>query len=275
VSANKSDKELAFLRDLYVATDWGERFAELMDEHIKLPQKGRVLYVAAGTGDHALSLLKRAGKDVTLVGTDESAENLELARAKAVALQANAEFRVAQLETLDFEDDTFELVIGDASMIAAERLPEVFAELVRVAAPNAIVAFCGVTASSFGEFFSIYWEALNNVSFEEHTSEIEKLLTEHPVVAALEKMAAREGLDKVETWTTREEFVYESGEAFLSAPLVSDFLLREWLDFLPDEDWRERVSQEIARIIDEERHDTDFVLSIKATLLTGRKVLDE
>ena len=39
----KSEKELAFLHDLYVAPDWGERFAELVDAHIKLPKEGRAL----------------------------------------------------------------------------------------------------------------------------------------------------------------------------------------------------------------------------------------
>jgi ubiquinone/menaquinone biosynthesis C-methylase UbiE len=140
------------LRDLYVATDWGERFAQLIDER-QAAENGRVLYAASGTGDHALALLQRAGRDATLVGTDESALNLELARAKAAALKSGAEFRVAQLEALDFEDDAFDLVICDASMIAAERLPEIFAEIVRVAAPGGAVAFCAVTASSFGEFF--------------------------------------------------------------------------------------------------------------------------
>jgi len=271
MSANKSDKELAFLRDLYVATDWGERFAQLIDEHVKLPKTGRVLYAASGTGDHALALLQRAGRDATLVGTDESALNLELARAKAAALKSGAEFRVAQLEALDFEDDAFDLVICDASMIAAERLPEIFAELVRVAAPGGAVAFCAVTASSFGEFFSIYWEALISTGLTEHASAVESLLTEHLIVADLEARARSEGLDEVQSWTNREEFAYESGEAFLTAPLIGDFLMRVWLEPLPDMDARERVSQEIARIIDEEYHDAEFVLSIKATLLVGRK----
>src|SRR3989440_11863024 len=72
MSAHKSDKELAFLHDLYVATDWGERFAELVDKHVKLPKKGRALYVASGTGGHALALGERAGRDVTLVCVAES-----------------------------------------------------------------------------------------------------------------------------------------------------------------------------------------------------------
>jgi hypothetical protein len=43
----ENNKELAFLLELFVATDWGERFAELIDEHVKLPKKGKALYVAS------------------------------------------------------------------------------------------------------------------------------------------------------------------------------------------------------------------------------------
>src|SRR5438270_13950007 len=108
MSAHKSDKELAFLHDLYVATDWGERFAVLVDEHVRLPKEGRALYVASGTGGHALALGARAGRDVELVCVDESEERVELARAKAAAVRdPNVEFRHAQLEDLAFEDDAF------------------------------------------------------------------------------------------------------------------------------------------------------------------------
>src|SRR5215211_453870 len=60
-SSKKTDKELAFLQDLFIAPDWGERFAELIDEHVKLPDEGKALYAAAGTGSHAMSLQERAG----------------------------------------------------------------------------------------------------------------------------------------------------------------------------------------------------------------------
>ena len=52
---------MAFIHDLFIAPDWGERFAELIDEHVKLPTEGRALYVAAGTGGHAMALQERAG----------------------------------------------------------------------------------------------------------------------------------------------------------------------------------------------------------------------
>ncbi|HWT02054.1 MAG TPA: class I SAM-dependent methyltransferase [Pyrinomonadaceae bacterium] len=271
MASSKSDKELAFLRDLYVATDWGERFAELVDEHVVLPKKGSMLYVAAGTGGHALAMQERAGNRVTLVCVDESEESLELGRAKAVAVRAEPEFRRAQLEALEFEDDQFDLVVGDASMIAAERLPEVVAEMVRVAAPGGTVALTLPTSSSFGEFFSVYWEALRNAGIADHEHDVESLITGLPTVSEIEVLAGREGLDNVSSWTQIEEFDFESGEEFLNAPLITDFLLRGWLESLPEAADQERVTKEIERIIDVERQDMDFALSVKATLVVGRK----
>src|SRR5687767_15766564 len=97
---NKTEKELAFLEDLYVATDWGERFAEMVDQHVKLPKKGRALYVGAGSGGHALALQQKGGADLQLLCVDESKESLELARAKVVALNEQTEFHHAQLDDL-------------------------------------------------------------------------------------------------------------------------------------------------------------------------------
>lgn len=271
MASSKSDKELAFLRDLYVATDWGERFSELVDEHLELPKAGNMLYVAAGTGGHALALAERAGSRVSLVCVDESEESLELARAKSVAVRADPEFRRSQLEALGFEDDQFDLVVGDASLIAAERLPEIVAEMVRVAAPGGTVALTLPTASSFGEFFSVYWEALRNAGITNHEHDVESLITELPTVSEIERLAGREGLDNVSSWTRIEEFDYESGEEFLNAPLVTDFLLPAWLETLPEAADKEQVTKEIEQIIDAERQDMAFALSVKATVVVGRK----
>ena len=271
MGTTKSDKELAFLEELFVATDWGERFAALIDDHVKLPKRGQMLYVASGTGGHALAMQERAGDDLMLTCVDESEECLELGRAKAAAVKAEPEFHRAQLEALSFEDDQFDLVIGDASLVATERLPEMLAEMVRVAAPGGTVALSLATHSSFGEFFSVYWEALLKAGFEKHEHDVESLIRELPTVSAIEELAEREGLEGITAWTQVEEFEYESGEEFMNAPLITDFLLKAWLESLPGDDAQARVADEIKGIIDEERQDMDFVLSVKATLVVGRK----
>ena len=266
----KSEKELAFVRDLYITTDWGERFAELVDEHVELPKEGRALYVTAGTGEHAMALQKRAGEKLRFVGVDESDECLELARAKAAVVNQKLEFRREESGALSFCDDEFDLVLGDASMLPPRQVEEIVNELVRVTTPGATVAWWLPTSSSFGEFFSIYWEALQRAGLDGHSAQAEELITELPTITQIEAIAKQAGLENLESWTTKEEFDYESGEQFLNSPLIADFLLKKWMRSLSETD-QHRVSIEIARIIDEERHDSEFALSMKATLVVGKK----
>ena len=72
-------------------------------------------------------------------------------------------------------------------------------------------------------------------------------------------------------FTSIEEFHFDSAEAFLSAPLVRDFLLRDWLEPLADPATHESVLSSIAELIDGERHESDFSLSVKATIVIGQK----
>jgi hypothetical protein len=270
VIAKKTDKELAFLQDLFVATDWGERFAELIDKHVQLPDKGNLLYLGAGTGSHAISLHERSGEKLSLVCFDENHEALELGRAKATALKEPIEFRCGDLERLDLSDDQFDCVIGNVSLLPPRRVEQVLYEMVRVAAPNATVAVGLPTASSFGEFFSIYWEAVHNCGLINHESDVEGLITELPMIFEIEQAAEHAGLSDVASWCQIEEFDFDSGEAFLNTPLIADFLLHGWLETLGESE-RGKVAAEIARIINEERHEAEFALTVKATLVSGKK----
>jgi SAM-dependent methyltransferase len=267
----KTEKELAFLHELFVATDWGERFAESLDKQVELPKEGRALYVAAGTGGHTIALQERAGKKLTFVGVDESEDNLELAREKArAAIQGTSEFRQVKLDQLPFADDEFNLVIGDGSLVYSERVPEILEEMVRVAAPKATVALALPTFSSFGEFFSIYWEALHNLGLLDHEGDVENLITVLPTPAAMEEVAAQAGLEEISSVTLPEEFKYESAESFLGSPLVAEFLMPIWLETLPL-DSHEQVTKEIGRLIGEESQELEFALTIKATVVKGKK----
>ena len=271
--ASKTNKELAYLHELFIATDWGERFAELLDEHVTLPKEGRVLYVAAGTGGHAIALQERSTADLKFVCVDENEECLELARAKATALKDTAEFRQETVDDLSLADDKFHVVIGDGSLVETSRAQAMLKEIVRVATPGGTVAFILPTFSSFGEFFSIYWEALHNLGMMDHEADVESLISKLPSISAVEEMGEQAGLEEIESWTRIEVFDYESGEQFLNSPLIADFLMNNWLKELPAEA-RADVVTEIGRLINEERHEAEFALSVKATLVVGRKALN-
>jgi hypothetical protein len=143
--------------------------------------------------------------------------------------------------------------------------------MVRVAAPGATVSLSVTSASSFGEFFSIYWEALANAGYEEQAAGVGSLIGELPTVSDIEALARREALEEVESWTTIEEFDFASGREFLDAPLVENILLEHRLELLPDDEARARVLDEVVRIIDDDRHEIDFSLTVKATIVVGKK----
>jgi trans-aconitate methyltransferase len=266
----KTQKELAFLHDLYIATDWGERFGELVDEHVKVPKEGSALYIEAGTGEHALATQTRAGKKLQLLCVDQNEEFLELARVKATALNEKTRFQREDVRALSLRDDQFDLVLGNSSLTLIGDLTGELAEMVRVAKPGATVAWWLPTFSSFGEFFSIYWEALLGAGLEDHGVDVEQMITALPTISEVERWANEAGLTDVRSWTAVEEFDYESGEQFLNSPLITDFLLPNWLDPIP-ETARQKVADELSRIIDEEQHSGKFALTLKATLMVGRK----
>src|SRR5262249_19312223 len=158
----------------------------------------------SGTGGHAMSVQERLEDEARLVCVDQSDDALDLARAKAMAIHAEVEFLEAQPDGLPFSDDEFDLVLGDVSMVPPGRLPQVVAELARVAVPGGTAAFAVATAGSFGEVFSVLWEALANAGLSDQGSSVEHLITDLPTVSAAEEMAEAAGLVDVTTRTAIE-----------------------------------------------------------------------
>jgi hypothetical protein len=150
------------------------------------------------------------------------------------------------------------------------RLAGMLSEMARVATSGGTVMLAIVTTSSFGEFFSVYWEALQSAGLHDHSSHVENLITELPTCAALEEVASQAGLRDVISTTKPEVFAYDSGEDFMNSPLITDFFLPRWTKSLVASD-RSRICEEIVRFVDEERKDGNFILSVKATLIVGRK----
>jgi ubiquinone/menaquinone biosynthesis C-methylase UbiE len=130
-------KESAYLYDLIVAPQWRERFDQLVDKEIQLPEKGKFLDAGCGTGGYAVELALRGGPKVSVVGVDPSADRLALARGKADATKLErATFQPGRLIALGLPDEEFDLVIGDGSLSPADDAAEAAAELARVAKPD-------------------------------------------------------------------------------------------------------------------------------------------
>src|SRR4051812_36783302 len=125
--SSKTRKELAFLRDLYIDGEWTLRFTDLVDKHIGFAKEEKLLYINAGTGNHALALSKKLGKDAEFFATAEDEDVLTIARDKALAVNAAIDFSMKR-----FDDETFSAVIADASLVRPADLREFVSEAARV-----------------------------------------------------------------------------------------------------------------------------------------------
>jgi ubiquinone/menaquinone biosynthesis C-methylase UbiE len=265
-------RELAFRYDLFITPDWRDRFDTLVNENIEIPFESRVLDVNCGTGAHSIELAERARGKGEVVGIDPAAEQIELARAKALARKLeNVTFQQGIATVLSFPDNGFDIVIGDASMLAPSDIEGVLTELVRVANSEGRVVLKMATRGSFDEFFSIYWEALMSAELIDGVwADLEQLINERRTISDSELIARQAGLRNVKSLSSREEFSFETGEAFLTFPLIEDVFLADWMAIVP-ESRRSEVRERLVSIIDRERHGGPFEVSIKATVLSGKK----
>jgi ubiquinone/menaquinone biosynthesis C-methylase UbiE len=268
--SEKTARELAFLRDLYIDNDWTARFTRILDESLILPKEGSILYVEPGTGNHLLGLREKLPAQVQLQSVHEDIEILRIADAKAQALKIDVDFERSENNRLPFPDEKFSAIIADAAFIPPEDLPSFLAEIIRVAEKGAHVNFFLPTAGSYGEFFSLLWEALYTFGLGELGAQVEDLIKGIPQVSQIEEIAKIAGLEDVKSVTKTEIFEYENGAKFMNSFLVTDFLLPRWLGFLTAEQ-KEKTVPEIIRTIDEDRGTMTFRLTVKATLVNGKK----
>ncbi len=104
----------------------------------------RALEIGSGTGYFSLNLMQE-GVISELVATDVSAGMLEsLAKtASSLGLGSRVETRQADAESLPFDDESFDLVLGHAVLHHIPHLDQAFAEFNRVHRPGGAGVFCG------------------------------------------------------------------------------------------------------------------------------------
>lgn len=263
---SKTQKELAFLRELSIDSEWSKRFTDFADKNIKFSgDEKRFLYINVGTGNHAIALREKIAEDVKFSVTAENKYLLNIARDKARAVRADIDFPENRLA-----DKSFDAVLADGSFTSPADLPDLFKESARVAETGGKIAVFTISAGSFGEIFSYLWEIFFNVDFGERGAEAEKLVAGLPTVSKLEEIAASAGLKNVKTLISSETFEYKNGAEFVNSGLVADFLLPVWLQSL-NEKQKKQVRTELAQLIDAEDGTLNFYFSVKVALVTGEK----
>ncbi len=259
---SKTEKELAFLQDLYITPDWTERFTELLGDNFSTEEFEDILYINAGTGNHALVLEEKLEDNTQLFAVTENEELLKIAQAKAEAVRSDINF------TALLPDKKFDAVIADASLVNSSEIKD----FIQTATDRSRwqIALLLPTAGSFGDIFSYLWQAFFELDRLDKGAEVENLINEIPTVSKAKEMLEDLGFKKIESKTKNELFEFENGAEFVETVWVRDFLLEERLSFLSEEE-KEQVYKKLAQTIDAENEGLTFRFAVKATLITGAK----
>ena len=106
------------------------------------PRFGDALEIGAGTGYFSLNLANQ-GIVENLTATDISAGMLSSLEKTAAELDVPVTTVVTEAETLPFEDESFDVVMGHAVLHHIPDLDRAFSEFFRVLRPGGAIIFCG------------------------------------------------------------------------------------------------------------------------------------
>ena len=109
--------------------------------NLKLHAGAKVLDVGCGTGASALPAAQAVGKNGSVVGVDLASRLLDRARAKALAAGLdNVEFRLADMTTLNYPDESFDAVVSVFSVFFVPDMEGLVRELWRMVRPGGNLA---------------------------------------------------------------------------------------------------------------------------------------
>ncbi|HZU42098.1 MAG TPA: methyltransferase domain-containing protein [Terriglobales bacterium] len=119
----------------------GRQMTEAIVEEVRVDPGMKVLDVACGTGEPAISLAGLVGESGHVVGIDISGEPLKLAvqRAQQRGL-SNIEFRQGDAHELPFPDHSFDRISSRLGVMFFGDLPRAFREMHRVLRPAGRIA---------------------------------------------------------------------------------------------------------------------------------------
>lgn len=137
----------------------GKQVTEAIVEYAA-PRPGmKILDVASGTGEPAISLAMRVGPKGQVTALDLSAELLEIAKGRAEERGLkNFETRQADAQELPFADDSFDLVTSRFGVMFFQDIGPALRGVRRVLRPRARACFV-----AWGPFEQPYWQSMMGI----------------------------------------------------------------------------------------------------------------
>ena len=134
----------------YDQGDWHPRIAERLVEYAQLRSGQHILDIATGTGMVAIAASQIVGNEGRVVALDIAEGMLEQCRQKVASLGLNnIELQLADAETLDFPDNSFDYIFCSSALIWMSDLLGALRLWYRFLKPNGKIGFHAFADTAF------------------------------------------------------------------------------------------------------------------------------
>lgn len=217
---------------------------EALLEVLQAKAGDRILDLASGTGEPALTLAQRMGSDIDVIGVDAAEGMVGVAQKKVTTLGLrNIRFQTMAAEKLDFEDESFDRVLCRFGVMLFEDPLAGLKEMRRVLKPGGRYAF-----SIWGEAETMpvmYWsyEVFKDKVPEDVVPPLAKI-TSLGAPGAIDTLLAEAGFTDISVERRTFHYQFKTFEAYWDAVEASD-ILKQQFDALPASE-KDSVRNEIA-----------------------------
>jgi SAM-dependent methyltransferase len=231
-------ERLVKVYDEEIAPIWSDRFQALIEDGLPDPLTGAVLEVGCATGALTAELLRRHQGTGRIVAVDPSPALLDEARLRLCdpvtgKLSGKLFLRGQERRSkLPFAEETFDLVLAHPGPAEAQQSAVDWqgqlADLVRVAAPGALVLATRPLRDSFAEVLDLLDEVLLKRGDEPRRQRLRAHRNAQPDGPALAGAAELMGLTDVQVTVDRWELLFRSGRELFYAPSIEQGPLGAW-----------------------------------------------
>ena len=216
---------------------WSAPFGLMLLEHIKMGLNMTVLDVGFGSGFPLLEISQRLGASSMVYGIDPWKEAIERAKLKIKAFNIkNVQLVEGDASSMDFADNTFDLIVSNTGVNNFEKPGKVFEECFRVAKPNGQIALTTNPKGHMEEFYRLFKETLLEMDMAHLMKALEAQIDHRLSAETINNLLMEAGF--VPSANLYHSFVmrFVDGSAFLNHFLIRYGFLEGWRNIIPSEE---------------------------------------
>jgi arsenite methyltransferase len=253
---------------------WSAPFGLKLLDTIIYRQNLKVLDIGSGNGFPIIELSQRLGETCKVYGIDPWQEAVDRIRLKIKMWEIkNVELFVGKAESLNFEDNYFDLIVSNNGTNNVEDEEMVFAEISRVAKKGAQLVLTVNLPETMKEFYQVYEKVLAK---ENKTTEKKRLkdhiFSKRKPLSYTKNLIEKVGFEIKSVFEDSFNLRFTNGSAMLNHSLIKFAFSEPWKNVVKEKDINS-IFAEIEKELNEVSQKTGEInLTIPWVCVDGRKV---